>query len=275
MSSLNKAELMAGLRTQIAALETSPQLEGPKHFTLGLGAVDERLPCGGLARHGVHEVMASTYGDMGAAIGFAAALAARACVTSTSSVGGNEGLIVWCQQGWGSYDVGQLYGPGLAAFGIDPSRLLLVNPTREPDMLWALEECVRAGVFAAVVGEVPTTSRHFNLRASRRLHLSAEDTGSPLILLRGHLREPNEALSSSAALTRWQVRSAPAGATEDVHSTEAPCWQVMLEKCKGGAPFVTSLSWDVKACAFVEARPARGPRSVALPLLENDVREAS
>ena len=281
MLSREKSELVAGLRTQIAALEASPQQQAEARFKLGLEAVDTRLPGGGLARCGVHEVTARAYGDMGAAIGFAAALAARASQTSldASSHGpemalGKEGLIAWCQQGWGTYDQGPLYGPGLAAFGIDPSRLLLVNPAREPDMLWALEECVRAGVFAAVVGEVPATSRHFNLRASRRLHLGAEDTGTPLILLRGH----GEMLSPSAALTRWKISASPTEGGVPRQMTAASCWQVELEKCKGGQSFSASLSWDGLAGTFSQvANPlrrisapivVRSPEQVDTPMRE-------
>jgi len=268
MLSREKSELVAGLRTQIAALEASPQQQSEARFKLGLEAVDARLPGGGLARCGVHEVTARAYGDMGAAIGFAAALAARASQTSLDAISpctemalGKEGLIAWCQQGWGTYDLGPLYGPGLAAFGIDPSRLLLVNPAREPDMLWALEECVRAGVFAAVVGEVPAKSRHFNLRASRRLHLGAEDTGTPLILLRGH----GEMLSPSAALTRWKISATPTEGGVPRQMTAASCWQVELEKCKGGQSFSASLSWDGLAGAFRQVPHPQ--RQIAVPMV--------
>lgn len=246
MPSLKKSELMAGLRAQIAALETSPPVPGERAFPLGFPAVDERLPGGGLSRRGVHEVMAPAYGDMGASIGFAAALAVRAASASA----GTDGFVVWCQQGWGAYDMGRLYGPGLAAFGLDPARLLLVSPAREPDMLWALEECLRAGVLAAVVGEMPAGSRHFDLRASRRLHLAAEETATPLVLLRGH----GAVQSPSAALTRWRVGAAPAGDTAQASAIERPCWQVELEKNKGGQPFSLKLAWDAPARRFTEGR---------------------
>jgi len=254
MQSLKKTELMAGLRAQIAALETPPSRETELCFQLGLEEVDGQLPGGGLTRRGVHEIRAASYGDMGAAIGFGAALAARAA----HDMANKDRLIVWCQQSWGAYDLGHLYAPGLAAFGIDPSRLLLVNPAREPDMLWALEECIRAGVFAAVVGEVPATSRHFNLRASRRLHLAAEDTGTPLILMRGF----GELLSPSAALTRWCVSAASTVEEGSLHAINRPGWQVELEKCKGGRPFAFGLAWDACVGAFVSTR---SEESQALP----------
>ncbi|WOF74523.1 hypothetical protein QMT40_002177 [Parvibaculaceae bacterium PLY_AMNH_Bact1] len=247
MQSLKKTELMAGLRAQIAALETPPFQEEEGRFQLGLDVMDRQLPGGGLARRGVHEVRAASYGDMGAAIGFAAALATRATFATGAPSG--KGLIAWCQQSWGAYDMGALYGPGLAGFGIDPSRLLLVNPAREPDMLWALEECVRAGVFAAVIGEVPATSRHFNLRASRRLHLAAEDASTPLILMRGF----GELASPSAALTRWCVSAASTVEEGSLRAIDRPSWQVDLEKCKGGRPFLSDLAWDACVGSFVSS----------------------
>ncbi|MBG51345.1 MAG: hypothetical protein JJ939_03570 [Alphaproteobacteria bacterium] len=234
-----KSELMAGLRAQIAALETPLSRAGRPHFRLGLSEVDALLPDGGLLRGGVHEVAAASYGDMAAAVGFAAALAVRACEDC------HLRPVVWCQQGWGAYDMGQLYAPGLAGFGLDPSRLLLVNPSREPDMLWALEECLRSGVLAAIVGEVPSCSRHFNLRASRRLQLAAEDASTPLILLRGH----EEGLSASAAQTRWRVTSRSARDQGQLLAASQPCWDVMLEKCKGGPSFSRLLVWNgVSGC---------------------------
>ncbi|MAN60758.1 MAG: hypothetical protein CMI60_02310 [Parvibaculum sp.] len=279
MQSLKKTELMAGLRAQIAALETPPFQEEEGRFQFGLDDMDTRLPGGGLACRGVHEVRAASYGDMGAAIGFAAALATRATYAS-GTPSGKDRLIAWCQQSWGAYDIGALYGPGLAGFGIDPGHLLLVNPAREPDMLWALEECVRAGVFAAVVGEVPATSRHFNLRASRRLHLAAEDASTPLILMRGF----GELASPSAALTRWCVSAASTVEEGSLRAIDRPSWQVDLEKCKGGRPFLSELAWDAYAGSFVSCvseqyRGANGRREVSLSLPPSDealdVREAS
>ena len=134
MQSLKKTELMAGLRAQIAG-----------RFQFGLDDMDTRLPGGGLACRGVHEVRAASYGDMGAAIGFAAALVTRATYAS-GTPSGKDRLIAWCQQSWGAYDIGALYGPGLAGFGIDPGHLLLpllVRCQRPPGIL----TCARVGGF--------------------------------------------------------------------------------------------------------------------------------
>lgn len=248
MTLQSKSELMAGLRAQIAALEAPPSRGGEPHFQFGFAALDELLPGGGLLRGAVHEVVAASYGDMAAAIGFAAALAVRAGESMP------VGPMAWCQQGWGVYDMGQLYGPGLAGFGLDPARLLLVRPAREPDMLWALEECLRAGVLTAVVGEVPSSSRHFNLRASRRLQLAAEDAQTPLVLLRGY----EAGLNASAAATRWRIASRPARGHGDIRAAAQPCWQVTLEKCKGGPQFSRQIIWDgVERCFAAAAEQAR------------------
>ena len=47
-----------------------------------------------------------------------------------------------------------LYGPGLAAYGLDPARLVLVRAPCDSEILWAMEEGLRAPGIAAVVGEV-------------------------------------------------------------------------------------------------------------------------
>ena len=55
------------------------------------------------------------------------------------------------------------YGPGLARFGIDAERLLVVTVRRPAELLWVMEEGVRGGGAVA------------DLTASRRLQLAAEN----------------------------------------------------------------------------------------------------
>lgn len=62
------------------------------------------------------------------------------------------------------------YAPALANAGINLERLLIVNTDNDNDTLWATEQLLRAGIFAAVVGWVNRTSA----QKQRRLQLAAE-----------------------------------------------------------------------------------------------------
>ena len=155
----DKTSLIA-LRKKLRSLERG----GPgkrKVLSLGVRAIDRHLPGGGLPLAALHEVEgARAEWDDGAATGFCLALLAR--LTSASSA-----PLVWISRS------GDLYGAGLAAFGLDPARVLLVRAGRDQEVLWALEESARCSCLAAVVGEVANLDR----TAGRRLQLATEASG--------------------------------------------------------------------------------------------------
>jgi protein ImuA len=234
------------LRARVASIERS-EAHGDgsgrgERLPLGLAEIDRMLPAGGLACGAVHEASGSAVG------GFAAWLAGRL----VRHVGG---AVLWCVK-LGS--AGQLYGPGLAAFGLDVGRLIIAR-SRRVDMLWAMEESLRCSSFAAVIGECDDA---INLTASRRLQLAAEAGGTTgLILRRGGLRQgglrrggmtaPSDRnkpkLIPNVCASRWQVDAAPAvgwGIHGGIEPEAGPSsmgthamgtrWQVSLKRCRGG-----------------------------------------
>ena len=86
--------------------------------------------------------------------------------------GANEGPVFWIAPGWGT---SRLHGPGMVPFA-DPARFIFVQVDRAEDVLWALQETLRAGVVPLVVGEMDKPPA---LTPIRRLHLAAE-TGTQL-----------------------------------------------------------------------------------------------
>ena len=69
-------------------------------------------------------------------------------------------------------EAGALYGPGLAAFGLDLARLVFVRAPDAPALFQAMEDALKSGAPAAVVGEV-WRLKAYDLAASRRLSLAA------------------------------------------------------------------------------------------------------
>ncbi len=149
---------LAALRERIRHIE-QPASHGVSPF--GVAAIDRALPGGGLALGAVHEILGidGDEEDGAAACGFIAGLLARL----------RRGPVLWCLKR------PDLYGPGLLAHALDPARLVIVTAPRDEDILWAIEEGLRAPGLVAVIGEIG----RLPLVAGRRLQLAAE-RASPL-----------------------------------------------------------------------------------------------
>lgn len=72
------------------------------------------------------------------------------------------------------------YAPALADAGLDPARMLVIRPRAGLDRLWAMEQALRSGVCAAVLGWIGAAGD----QALRRLKLAAEEGCTPGFLLR-------------------------------------------------------------------------------------------
>jgi len=198
------------LQETIARIERGGAEGTARHGSvpLGVAEIDAVLPGGGLAAGVVHEVTGSAAG------GFVAMMAGRFA-----------GAVLWCVMGSSRTE---LYGPGLAAFGLDTRRLVIARCANRQDMLWAMEEGLRDSALAVVVAE---PARPIALTASRRLQLAAETGGvTGLVLRRG---AEQGALSPSAVFSRWQADSAAALGQPDAPDDGAR-WRLDLLRCRGG-----------------------------------------
>ena len=212
----------------------------------GITALDSVLPDGGLPLAAVHEVGAAAAGHAGAASGFLCAMLARLQRV-------RDGVVLWCQRCDVPGEAGGLYGPGLAAFGLDPARLVMVRLRRAEDVLWAMREGLasEAGI-AAVVGE----GAEPDLTAWRRLQLAAEETGVCGFVLRA---APSQAAESGGMASRWAVCGAASGPVPGLPPALGcapglgpgrPCWHVQLTRCRGGAQGGWYLEWHHETSSF-------------------------
>lgn len=189
-------------------------------MSLGLPEIDQVLPEGGLSARGLHELEGvSPYETTptSGATSFAAWLLGR-CGTERRV----SRPFLWIRRRGGRFDA-RPYAPGLAPF-LDPARLLLIEADSEEQVLWSMEEGLRSGVLAAVLAEV----KGADLTATRRLQLAAEASATPALLL----RLPG-ALRTSAALTRWQISSAPALSTPGLKDIARPRLRLSLRRARG------------------------------------------
>lgn len=194
------------LKARLAAFGDRAQTgRGP--LALGIAAIDAALPWTGLPRGALHEIAGAS--NDGAAAGFATALLARLA---------GDGPVLWIARR------PDLSAAGLAALGLEPARLLIVNAPKRADALWAFEEALRNPALAGVVAEIDDV----DLTQSRRLQLAAEMGGTTALLL----RPPGELETASAARTRWRVAALPAGAPDG----ESRRWRLTLARAQGGKP---------------------------------------
>jgi protein ImuA len=242
---IQERALLPELRERVRRIER-PAATVHRVLSFGVAAIDRVLPSGGLARGALHEILGASGDEEDGALAaaFVASILGRLIAT-----GG--GMVLWC------LPRPDLYGPGLAAHGLDPGRLVLVQAPRDAEILWAMEEGLRAPGIAAVVGEIGVLPAV----ASRRLQLAAERSGVTALLLR-RWRDGGQAAREralpNAAVTRWRIAALPSQPSRGEPAVGRPRWRVELLRCRGGAP----------ACWEMEEADATGHVSLAAALAD-------
>jgi protein ImuA len=211
------SDRLAALRAEVRALESSGAARRGAVLPFGIGEVDDRLAGGGLAVAALHEAAADrpSLADDAAATLFAAAIAAR-----------RPGPVLWalCRR--------DLFAPGLALAGLAPDRILYAECGSNEDVLAVMEEGLRHGGLAAVVGEASRVA----MASTRRLQLAAEESGTMALMLKRRRRSGEDPLGiPSAAVTRWRIACAPS-AELPVPGVGRARWRLILARQRGGEP---------------------------------------
>jgi protein ImuA len=223
------------LRRQIAQAASFSARAG-ETAPFGIADVDVCLN-GGLVRGALHEIAAADHRSIPAALGFLLALSSPVYRGSIEAKARQRGHMLWplAKQ---DHAFGMPYAPGLRFFGLDPARILFVRCASARDCLWTMEEGLRLGGIAAVIG---TRVKSMDLTASRRLQLAAEQANTPVLLLRNyHDNAP------SAAATRWRV--APAPSARDTYGFYGQArFHVALDYARGGKRGEWVMEWNHEA----------------------------
>lgn len=176
----------------------------------GYPELDRHLPGGGWPRESLTEVLTEHYG-IGELRLLMPALARLSTEASTQDLT-EPGWIAWVAPPF------QPYPPALQQCGIDLSRMLIVRPRDDSEILWSAEQALSSGTCAAVL----LWPSILDDQASRRLQLAAEKGRSWAIAFRplAARRQP------SAAALRLELH--PDGQATRVH----------ILKSRGGRPAV-------------------------------------
>jgi protein ImuA len=199
-----------------------------------------------ISNDALHELYATRASDTAAMTGLAIGL--------SLAMAGRRSML-WVRHGAMKAEHGEPYTPGVREMGIDPSRLILLQPCDVTSALQAGLEGARCPALGAVLIELRGESRHLDLTASRRLHLAAQRSRTVVFLLRSEA-EPRP----SAAETRWRVRAAPSLPLA-ARAPGRPAFDLTLLRRKNGAEGLRFVvEWNRDARYFEERTAA--PSSV-------------
>jgi protein ImuA len=205
-----------------------------KALSFGLPELDARFASGGLP-YGAHE-LAGPPGEPASALLFAALMLTRRFQADA----GAQALVV--QEPSALAEGGGLYAPGLWALGLDPARLVLVCAGEGGEALRITDEAVRSGAVAAVLTEAPRAARKLDLAATQRLNLYGRQTSTLALLITPDLA------ATSAAMTRWRVRTAQSQAPKAYLGP--PALELELVKNRLGPTGRLTVEWSSDHGAF-------------------------
>ena len=176
----------------------------------GYEILDRHLPGGGWPQSALTEILIERYG-----IG-----ELRLLMPALAQLSSRDDSADYSEPGWIAWVAPpfQPYPPALQQWGIDLSRVLIVRPKDDSEMLWSAEQALSSGTCAAVLLWTDSLSD----QASRRLQLAAEKGNSWAIAFR-----PARARTEpSAAALRIALQSGSTGT------------HVHVLKSRGGRPVV-------------------------------------
>ena len=247
------------LRREVAAIDGRL---ATARLPLGVESLDSAL-AGGLALGRVH-MLCGRPGHDGALTGFTVALLRRILAQADEAA-----PVVWCPAA-AAGGSGMLYAAGLAALGLDPGRLLIVDSPSPGARLAALEDILRTEGLAAVIVEYDRVSQtsDYWMRLARRAQLAAEASGVTGLLLGWPVAASGfDSLwhIAPSSLTKSSASALPSGHSSR-HPSWHPCWQVELRHARGGRPWSSQLSWDAYANSLSEIRREHAAEAVPEPL---------
>ncbi len=186
----------------------------PTHAAAGLASgytkLDRCLPGGGWPQNSLTEILIERYG-IGELRLLMPALA-RLSAEKPAEDYSEPGWIAWVAPPF------QPYPPALQQWGIDLSRMLIVRPKNDSEVLWSAEQALSSGTCAAVL----LWPRSLDDQTSRRLQLAAERGGSWAVAF----RPVTARAEPSAAALRIELRSSRSGT------------RLSILKSRGGRPAV-------------------------------------
>ncbi len=217
-----KAVVLEQLQKELLSLQGLRSVVSTTSVDTGLGPVTGAFPNFTFPLGAIHEFIASGAEDAAATSGFVSAV--------VNKLMDKDGVALWISASR------TLFPPALMSFGINPEKIIFLDLQKEKELLWAMEEALKCGALAAVIGEI----RELGFTASRRLQLAVEESKVTGFILRNSPRQIN----TTACVTRWKITSLASQPEDDLPGIGFPGWNVELLKIRNGKPGTWQLQWQ-------------------------------
>lgn len=195
--------------------------------------LDRRLPAG------AHQSAGARMEDGAAALALALAV--------TAALPGQQRLrALVIQEGDARREHGELHGPGLEAFGLNPREAAFVRARDGPQALEVADEALRGLAAPLVLLELRRGAVLADLSVTRRFNLQARRAGLFLFLITPNL------LGTSAASTRWRVSACASAAPR--RRVGLPTFRLDLVRNRHGRTGSWIAQWSAHERRFLSAR---------------------
>ena len=220
------------LQQQILKLQKNEIHSAEQPLQIGLGIMEASFPGNVFAKGAVHELISNTSEEATCTSGFISVILGKLMP--------NRGYCLWIS----TIPRRSIFPSALKGFGIDAERILFVDAGKTKDTLWAVEEALKCGVLAAVVGEISELS--FN--DSRRLQLAVEKSHVTGFIHRFRPKTEN----AVACVSRWKIKpiTSAEGETPGVGFSR---WDVELLKVRNGKTGKWQVQWSPKGLEYILA----------------------
>lgn len=216
-----KKDIIGRLQKDILLWQGYTPPQAGKAKGIGLGPLESAFPNGVFPTGAVHEMLCFSPEQSAATSGLLAGL--------IGALMKNEGACLWISLSR------KLFPAALAAFNVEPDRVIFVDLQRERDVLWATEEALKCKGLAAVIAEVGDIT----FAQSQRLQMAVEKSRVTGFVLRNNPKK----MSTTAFVARWQITPLPSELEADLPGVGLPRWQVDLLRVRNGEPGSWKLEW--------------------------------
>lgn len=211
---VSKSNIITRLKKDILSLQGFKSEISPDNIDTGLGIIKNAFPNKIFPQGAIHEFISSGAENGATTSGFLSGI--------LSSLLKNNGVGIWISRHQ------NIFPPALKLFGIDPDKIIFINPKKEKEMLWVMEEALKCKGLAAVVAEIPKLT----FTDSRRLQLAVEKSKVTGFI---HRIDPKE-FNTTSCVTRWKISTLPSNLSDNLPGVGFPRWNVELLKVRNGTP---------------------------------------
>jgi len=233
-----QANILAELRQEILLMEGFKPALSSAVNNGGLSLIKDAFPNRSFPLSVLHEFITTTAEDTAASYGFIAAI--------VSALMNSNGITAWITSK-------PVFPHALKTYGIDPEKILFIQPPQQRFTLFVLEEVLKCDGLTAMIAEV----KELGFTESRRLQLAAEESGVTGFLVR---QQPKTI--TTCAVTRWKIKHLLADKKEQLPGVGFPQWNVELLKVRNGKPGKWQMQWTAGRFELVQ-QPAI---SIEVPL---------